>query len=291
MKKNYCFLVVDKDIYFYKYEKNIFCPIKKGLFNRIVFLILKKLNLPFPKFILCENIFNYDRIIVTDSATNISLIKTLKKYYKNTDIFLYYMNVITENNKYLMELFQNNNIYTFDENDSWAHEIKYRHTPYSSNLPFKEGNRKYDTVFLGRAKNRIDEINRIIRAFDERKIKLKMLVLGAKNLEYSIDTYISYEEYLEYISNSITILEIIEAGQSGCTLRFMESLFFKKKLITNNKDIVNDLYYNNQNVFILGVDSLDNLVNFINSPYADEFSIQDLDFQNWISNFEGDTSV
>ena len=118
-----------------------------------------------------------------------------------------------------------------------------------------------------------------------------MLVLGAKNLEYSIDTYISYEEYLEYISNSMTILEIIEAGQSGCTLRFMESLFLKKKLITNNKDIVNDLYYNNQNVFILGVDSLDNLVNFINSPYADELSIQDLDFQNWISNFEGDTSV
>ena len=68
-------------------------------------------------------------------------------------------------------------------------------------------------------------------------------------------------------------------------MRFVESLFFKKKLITTNKDVVFDPFYNKNNVFIYGVDLEDNIKRIVNDVYDDSIIIETLDFEKWIKGF------
>ena len=64
----------------------------------------------------------------------------------------------------------------------------------------------------------------------------------------------------------------------------------KKKLITNNKDIINYDFYNSNNIFVLGEDNLDNIKEFIEKEYVeiDEKIINYYDFYEWLKRFEDD---
>ena len=68
------------------------------------------------------------------------------------------------------------------------------------------------------------------------------------------------------------------------TLRPLEALQFKKKLVTDNKNIINYPFYRKENIFILGTDDIDQLYDFINSPYVDigEDIIRYYHFENWL---------
>ena len=74
----------------------------------------------------------------------------------------------------------------------------------------------------------------------------------------------------------------------GLTLRTLEALFFKKKLITNNRDIVNLQFYNANNIFVLGIDKLENLKIFMDKPYEniEQKVIDYYDFNEWLKRFE-----
>ena len=50
-------------------------------------------------------------------------------------------------------------------------------------------------------------------------------------------------------------------------MRVMEAIFFKKKLITNNKEILNAEFYNVSNYFVLGYDNLSDLRKWLDIPY------------------------
>ena len=184
-----------------------------------------------------------------------------------------------------MKYFKKENIYTFDMNDARRYGIQFKHTPYSKlvmpqNVPIKQ-----DAIFLGRAKNRMDEISKIYKQLKEKKVKTKFMVLGAKENEFTINKFMSYSDYLLELSASKSVVEINKADQAGCSLRLLESLFLKKKLITNNKYIKEDKYYNPKNVFILDIDNMDDIHNFLNSPYSNDISVDDLDFSVWIDTF------
>ena len=98
----------------------------------------------------------------------------------------------------------------------------------------------------------------------------------------------SYDKYLELLSESNCILDYNEKGQSGLTLRPMEALFLEKKLITNNKDIKNYDFYNPSNIFILGENNIEDIKEFINKPYekVEQKIIDYYDFEQWLSRFE-----
>ena len=55
---------------------------------------------------------------------------------------------------------------------------------------------------------------------------------------------IPYSEVVEKNKASNCILEIISSGQSGASLRYYEAVCYNKKLLTNNKNVVNLPFYN-----------------------------------------------
>ena len=193
------------------------------------------------------------------------------------------MNTVDEKTKSIFQYFDS--IYTFDFFDAKKYNIKYKHTPYSSKIKLKNNTIIYDTLFLGRAKNRIDTIVKIKTFLDTLGLNNKFLVLGTKIHDISINYFLGYPEYLDLVSKSKCIIEINKENQSGCSLRLLESIFLEKKLLTNNKSVIFDPYYNSENIYIFENDNR-NLKDFITSPYEKcDKDINKLCFESWIKEF------
>ena len=94
----------------------------------------------------------------------------------------------------------------------------------------------------------------------------------------------SYDEVRKRIARTRALLDIVQLNQSGLTQRVMESIFFRKKLITNNVFIKNYNFYSPNNIFVLGEDDYSHLREFILSPYADVdcFDASIFDVHQWL---------
>lgn len=104
---------------------------------------------------------------------------------------------------------------------------------------------------------------------------------------YLQKSYMEYEDVLLSIQTSKLIVEIVQEGQDGLTIRALEAMFFESKLLTNNKKIVNYSFYNKNNIFIMGVDEIGNLEAFLNTPFEilKKDDLYDFSAQGWLENF------
>ena len=64
--------------------------------------------------------------------------------------------------------------------------------------------------------------------------------------------YMPYDEVIANIKGCKAILELVSDGQTGITQRPYEAIYYGKKLITNNKDVMKYSFYNEERVFCLG---------------------------------------
>ncbi len=180
--------------------------------------------------------------------------------------------------------------WSFDKNDCELFNMKSNTTFYLDNITLPQNSILYDVIFLGLDKGRRSFIN---------DIEDKMVKNGAKPYFYIVDDnankrnykgsfpLISYYEYLTIISKSIAILDFIQEGQNGLTLRPMESLFFQKKLITNDVSIKQYNFYNPNNIFIIGIDRIEHLKHFLSLPYqpVSKEILEYYDVTNWLKRF------
>lgn len=99
-----------------------------------------------------------------------------------------------------------------------------------------------------------------------------------------VPSVIFVDEAKELIKNSKILVEFQRDGQEGLSFRVFESLGFKKKLITTNKDIVNYDFYNPQNILVIDVDDINIPDEFVNSPYAEvnPAIVEKYKVENWV---------
>lgn len=80
------------------------------------------------------------------------------------------------------------------------------------------------------------------------------------------------------------VLDSAQAGQLGLTIRVLEALGAKKKLITTNEDIVNYDFYRPENIYVYeGKIDLDNV--FFKSKYVEleEDIYKKYSLQSWLT--------
>ena len=121
----------------------------------------------------------------------------------------------------------------------------------------------------------------------ESKFHITPVRKKAKGYEKWYKNRMPYNEVLQYIEKSKAILDYVSDNQSGLTLRPLEAMFFRKKLITNDISIINRDFYKKENIFILGKDDISDLVDFLNNDYVkiDQKILDRYDFINWIERF------
>ncbi|SER41232.1 hypothetical protein [Lachnobacterium bovis] len=146
--------------------------------------------------------------------------------------------------KSLMEQFKFDEIITFDPIDAKEYGFKYQNTLYSTfKFDTKASNEK-DLFYLGCVKDRFDMMLNLKNMIKDNQVNVDVKLLGLNQNqinqigeEYSMNTYLPYDEMLRRMQSSKCILDITQKGQSGVTLRYYEAIVYNKKLLTNNENI------------------------------------------------------
>lgn len=298
----YLIITYHKDAYFFPYLKTeniVVCePVRnKSSFMRALFRI------PF------FSIFSYafrkelryaDKVIVFDSAYNKWLGLYLKKKKKD-NVYLYFWNPIEKmyprnGSNMIAEAKEIFPVYSFDHNDCKKYGLQYRPMVYSSDVISgidSYDDCEYDVFFLGWKKDRYRQIESLYRDIFKDRLKCLLILVGDedRSTDNSIiytTKRVPYSEYLSYVRNSRAILDIPQDGQEGLTIRNVECMFLRKKMITTNIDVRNYDFYDENNVFVISEDDVDRLKEFITSKYVDISDDVKLkyDFASWIETFE-----
>ena len=239
-----------------------------------------------------KSIDNYDIIILPSRKSAKYALSYLTKK-TNKRVIVWYWNIVTKE-----EMNPNDcknkgaEVWTFDPGDSKKYNMNFNDQYYFDmndiNKPKTISN---DIYYIGAEKEgRTDIILDFIESL--KKINIKNTNINIvrnkkikinKNINYATEK--KYDEIIHDILDSKAILDINNTGQIGLTIRPLESIFFKKKLITNNSNIKTFDFYNKNNIFIIGEDKIEDLNNFINSKYIDipNNIISYYKFDSWIT--------
>lgn len=216
------------------------------------------------------------------------VLEYLKKQKKDIRIIYWYWDPVFRRGMLSSKLSNIAEIYSFDPEDCKEYNIMFNTTFYFDDILLPVNEIQFDAIFLGNDKGRRDKLQKLEAMLNKCGLNSHFHIVS-DNAEGGNNTCgrISYEEYLSLISKAKAIIDVNPIGQSGLTLRPMESIFFKKKLITNDLSIISEDFYNPQNIFIVGRDQKEYLKNFIDSPYIDldPLMVEKYDVSRWVERF------
>ncbi|MGL4607827.1 MAG: hypothetical protein ACRCU3_10225 [Eubacteriaceae bacterium] len=180
--------------------------------------------------------------------------------------------------------------WSFDKKDCKNFNLKENTQFYFNNLKEENNKIKNDILFLGRNKGRMEILKKYENIFKEKNLKVLFEIISDKKyslVKGSQNKFIPYARYLKMVDESKALFEIVQENQMGLTLRSLEALFFKKKLITNNISIADEKFYNKNNIHILEDGKTDEIIKFVNTPFqeVDEDKKNYFDFDQWVLRF------
>lgn len=273
--------------------ESIYKIYKRNLKYIFAVLWLQKFNLPFQS-LWYENwkreIKNYDLVIFNTLNLNWEIASYIKKKNPNVRLIAWYWDTVGEKN-YLVEKYKSIcEVWSFDEKDCERYGM-HQNTQFYYPSVIENKNILYDALFVGRDKGRMPQIREIYELLEKSGLITYIYIQRDKkekgHPEKKIVKPIEYKEILKLISQTRCIIDIPKAGQTGMTMRMLESLFYSKKLITTDKNISEAEFYNSANIFIWDSPSESELQHFFATPYkpvSDEI-LSKYTFETWIRNF------
>lgn len=161
------------------------------------------------------------------------------------------------------------------------HQLVFSHYPVKLSPEFQE----CDVYFLGKAKNRLDEIIKVYEFLRSQDLKCKFYLIGVEkdkqiytNEIHYIDS-MSYMKNLQHVVSSKCLLEIMQKNGHGYTQRVCEAIAYNKKLLTNNVEVKNAPFFNEKLISVFS-DSNDIDISFLKDG-SDE--IADYNFKEQLS--------
>ncbi len=290
---------------FFEYDKLI----KKALINRgatvnIVYdnlarssvfdfiMRFKICQLIYSLFVKCflKKILHIDYLLVIKGQnTSLSLMKKLRDKYKNAKFIMYQWDSAKNcPNSIKIEHFFDS-IFTFDKNDSEKYNWIYRPLFYSFNSKLvKNSNRKYKFSFLGSLHSNRAFIVKKLKEITKEQEFCSFTFLYVNRILYYWQKYIKKSSIWKNIDisniyfkplnlsqtnyiykNSDIVIDYTHPNQTGLTMRTIEALGAKCKLMTNNKAIIQSDLYNENNVWVYDLNNFCIPKNFINSQYVE----------------------
>lgn len=261
-----------------KVKKNMIEPLIDKYFNKILDETKNK---------------SYDFVLIINCKVfSTEMVKLLRKSQPSAKFVLYMWDSLTlyPNVKELLPAFDET--YSFDLEDCEnVKELRFLPLFYtkiygelgkeSSNY----SNRKYDITSICTAHpNRYEILRKIVPYLKDRGINVFSYMFinklqyiynktfveefkGAKSSEFKYKT-LSEQEIISILKDTKAVFDIQHSKQSGLTMRTIETLGSKRKLITYNKDIKKYDFYTEDNVLILNDNNWDTIPEFIKREYV-----------------------
>lgn len=183
---------------------------------------------------------------------------------------------------------------TYDIVDAQKYNIDCYQNWYTEiDVGFSKQTQNSDVFFIGRAKDRLGDILDIYEKLKELGLTCDFNIVDALPTEQKFSEeinyccYMPYTEVLQHVKSTKCILEIAQKDEISETLRAMESLFYNKKLITNNQFVQNREYFDKDKIYILPKDnSIDKSFFVSNQIFFDNTYRKPYSIMSFLNNLE-----
>lgn len=236
--------------------------------------------------LLINALKNADAVIIFDAFPTtviMDICMTIDRTFGSTkECFFYYWNPVKGHAG--LTLSTNWKCRCFDYNDSLKYNIPYVSTFY---VPVKTDKivESSDIFFVGKNKGRFQQIKLLEKKLTQSNIKciFKYVSKWAFLSPHKFCRMLPYGHVISYVKQTKCVLDITQIGQVGLTQRFMEALFYNKKILTNNRAVRFYSFYNENKVRFIEDDAKDFSVFLQNdNPEYDEQTIRWYGPEAWL---------
>lgn len=236
----------------------------KHLYNGKYFVNDFNNNLP-----LCFFFFGYARGQILEWG----YYDYIKSKFPEAKLVCYFQDLIGSNVNLSFDHFRRyfDLILSFDHGDAQTYKTEYYPLVYSSKCPFDLSAEypKSDVFFVGKAKNRMPEIIAAFEKLTASGLRCDFHITEAEedyrpyDGEIQYCDFMPYKEYLCRLKAANCILEIMQHGGRGYTLRAGEAIAYRKKLLSNNAQLYDAPFYRKDYVSVFeNPDDID--IDFVN---------------------------
>ena len=148
-------------------------------------------------------------------------------------------------------------ICSFDPEDASHYNLVFHNVPMSDLSALSENiHPAVDVCFVGKGKSRQLKALELCRDLTARGLKCAVWLTDVPEEEQIPDPSIhycsrmSYEDYLKREASSRIILEIVQDGSSGNTLRVNEAIMMGRKLLSDNPALLSNPAYDSRNMMV-----------------------------------------
>ena len=249
--------------------------------------------------------YNYDYLFVIKGEVIPSFF--LEKFCKlnpNTKSIYYTYDSVNNNKNSQKILNYFNYKFTFDSKDATDYELNFQPLFYFDSLKNLTSSKNpiYDLLFIGTAhSDRYNIANKVENYFKSLNLNTFTFFYVPSRLVYFFKFFfdplfksfdynklkfksLSENDVISLYKKSKIILDINHPLQKGLTMRTIESIGAKKKLITTNSEVKKYNFYNKNNICVIERNNIYVGKDFLNTPYKNisdkinnEFSLD-----NWL---------
>ncbi len=193
------------------------------------------------------------------NLVNHGLIKYLRKKYPDAKFVCFYQDLVKNYTECSLERIKSefDLILSFDHNDANEYGLYYYPLVYSEvDITDNPEIEKSDVFFVGVAKNRLDDILDAYVKLRDAGLKCDFTICGVPEQERRFADEITYcdkmpyTENLQHVKATRCLLEIMQKGGHGYTLRACEAIVLDRKLLTNNPEVKNAPFYSPDTVSV-----------------------------------------
>ncbi|MEE9328053.1 MAG: hypothetical protein V3U71_12275 [Cocleimonas sp.] len=162
--------------------------------------------------------------------------------------------------------------WSFDKHDCERYNFTYYHQFISEVLFKQETKKEIDFIFIGQDKGRKDFLSQLFKVANKLAYKTLIDIKTPNKNRGSTNQTISYIDYLKDQRKAKCIIDIVQSNQRGMTLRPLEALIYKQKLLSNNLYLKSSKIYHSANIFIIEDEhsiDVDSLQNFMTTPMVE----------------------
>lgn len=264
-----------------------------------------KINSYYDNIIIKTKNVHYDYIFfVNIEAATRNIIEKLKRHQPNAKFILYEWDSIDNNHnaKDLLDLFDES--WTFDKKDSEKYKMNFLPLFYNNEYVKinKHKNYKYEVMFVGTTHSNRYQFAKSIEDqidgekynwfyFPSRLLYIKMWLQDKYFRKHSRMSEFRFKvlpkkELLSIIESSKIMIDAQHPKQTGLTMRTLEALGARRKLITTNSKVKEYDFYNSSNILVVDRNNPEIPKSFVDCEYEDlPFNIYNkYSLNSWLKN-------
>ena len=249
----------------------------------------------------------YDYVFfIKGESISASNVRRLKQFHPEANFIIYHWDSIANNSNAQNLLPYFDRVFSFDKIDCerlGLHFLTLFYTPDYANIPYYDKEIKYDMLFVGTTHS---DRYKLVKRIEEQIIKMgglcltwfyfpskifyyKMKIQNSYLRQIPVHTFhfkpMSKELLLQLYAGSRIIIDVQHPKQTGLTMRCIETLGAKRKLITTNYYIIEYDFYNPDNILVVDRNLPYVPEKFLNEPYRDtpKEIYESYSIKNWLS--------